>query len=489
MITNLNKSCSAVDDGSSTWTVTFDVTANLTTSGRGGKIYVSSGGNAGKEVFVSQNEPSEYLGDPVPASFVDLPAGVSRNTFTIQASASDLTVTTTDPTMITNLTPSRGAIAEDGSCIWTVTFDVTANPTNSTRTGLIYVRVGGNNKFIRVTQLVWSPPTDMHDGLANCYIIVPGSSVSIPVTRAITVGGMDASATATVETLWDDNAVINGSPTLSGSGDSRMITVRATSAKGNAVVALKDAAGTIRWSWHIWVTDSPRTANYTHNGYTFMDRNLGATEGGFSLASCGLLYQWGRKDPFPGWTNGTAGYAALRHFNGGSMTKNNILSSLLNPTTFDVTYGNGWTTTLWNTSANKKSIYDPCPDGWRVPARAAEDDPDSYLSPWSVDGWRMEGDWEGISQRDYRDSRLLTLPAGQYREWIHDKGQWAMPSPHARDKTIIYWCGYNIPDVNKFDTPYAGRMAYNYYSGYLDVDMLTKGTKDNRGFSVRCVKE
>jgi len=99
---------------------------------------------------------------------------------------------------------------------------------------------------------------------------------------------------------------------------------------GNAVVALHmGAAGTtadpVVWSWHVWVTDDPTTngASFGHTNDnnvplefvndaglgnptfipTFMDRNLGAVSskivGDKWQKAGGLMYQWGRKDPFP----------------------------------------------------------------------------------------------------------------------------------------------------------------------------------------------
>ena len=79
------------------------------------------------------------------------------------------------------------------------------------------------------------------------------------------------------------------------------ITFRATDRKGNAVIAAKDAAGNILWSWHIWLTDQPVEHVYKNNAGTVMDRNLGATSATpGDIGALGLLYQWGRKDPFLG---------------------------------------------------------------------------------------------------------------------------------------------------------------------------------------------
>jgi len=99
-------------------------------------------------------------------------------------------------------------------------------------------------------------------------------------------------------------------------------------AHGNAVVAAFDQNNNILWSWHLWLSDEPSVVDLgpTHSAadnydyeYSIMDRNLGATyhpsssefsSGALSgsdavknanaLASLGLYYQWGRKDPVQG---------------------------------------------------------------------------------------------------------------------------------------------------------------------------------------------
>lgn len=86
--------------------------------------------------------------------------------------------------------------------------------------------------------------------------------------------------------------------------------------EGNAVIAVfseADGGGDILWSWHIWVTAADLDAavqtytlydNFAAAGPTvLMDRNLGALKAGMwgtngDNLALGLLYQWGRKDPF-----------------------------------------------------------------------------------------------------------------------------------------------------------------------------------------------
>jgi hypothetical protein len=235
--------------------------------------------------------------------------------------------------------------------------------------------------------LIKTPPVDRWDtNLSNCYIVAPGGNVNIPITRACTIGGMDPStesATMTLETLWDDNDVISSTSVVSaGTGDARTFTVYATGKQGNAVVALKIGPA-IYWSWHIWVTTN--VGYVTTNGYNIMNRFLGATVSNSTTPSqnLGLCYQWGRKDPFPHQGSTDApGYRerekiSYRRVNNTDESDANVglalMESIRNPMTLlsyiNMTYYN-WlpknVNTLWNTSDNKKSVYDPCPAGWRV---------------------------------------------------------------------------------------------------------------------------
>jgi hypothetical protein len=79
--------------------------------------------------------------------------------------------------------------------------------------------------------------------------------------------------------------------------------------QGNAVIGVFDSNGNILWSWHIWIVASGlETIDYSlgTNTVSLMDRNLGALfvgqpqSGADALASYGLYYQWGRKDPSMG---------------------------------------------------------------------------------------------------------------------------------------------------------------------------------------------
>ena len=61
--------------------------------------------------------------------------------------------------------------------------------------------------------------------------------------------------------------------------DKAYISVETENQSGNAVIAMK-VNGKIYWSWHIWCTDydpNLEEGQQEFNGYTWMDRNLGAT--------------------------------------------------------------------------------------------------------------------------------------------------------------------------------------------------------------------
>ena len=153
--------------------------------------------------------------------------------------------------------------------------------------------------------------------------------------------------------------------------------------EGNVVIAANDANGNILWSWHIWMTDQPEGQEYYDNAGTMMDRNLGATSTTpGDVGALGLLYQWGRKDPFLGSSSISSNIEAKSTVIWPYSVKSDpqygtIEYAVANPTTIIVYNSNNYdwyftgdnTTdnTRWTESSRPKSIYDPCPSGWRVP--------------------------------------------------------------------------------------------------------------------------
>jgi hypothetical protein len=352
-------------------------------------------------------------------------------------------------------------------------------------------------------------PTSTVDGMTNCYMVKPNGKVVFRVSRAYTYNGSAFTNTLRVggthtggfvaKVIWQDPGDLIESPTstasaISGSGNTAIVTVKAKNNKsGNALVGIYKSTDTATpvWSYHIWVTsyagDNPIEMV---NGHRFMDRNLGATANDLSAAACGLLYQWGRKDPFPGSVTGSACWNITRSFTGlgdaspTSKTTNveAIVDAIRKPTTFfrDVSVGD-WLpaldNTLWRASGGEKTIYDPCPAGWRVPVHVnnssgVENSPwmeydDRHYNRYNVSrSWgRSSGGWtftrNGISTR---------YPAAGKR--LYDNG-----TARLGDSYGYYWSASLFKECAEILC--------------FDIRSINSNDWDNRayGFSVRCVRE
>ena len=196
---------------------------------------------------------------------------------------------------------------------------------------------------------------------------------------------------------------------------------------GNAIIAVRNASNEILWSWHIWVTErdlsSVEVTNFQNKTYKFLPVNLGwcgfgnewyaprevktrlKQAGGktaeLTFQSNGEVldndydlkngnnpyYQWGRKDPMlPGNGLGdkdktcftTDTQYAFQHT---GLNTADIKEYIRNPHKFntkremDGQYYNLWSTDNERTDANDelviKSVYDPCPVGYSLPASNA----------------------------------------------------------------------------------------------------------------------
>jgi len=294
----------------------------------------------------------------------------------------------------------------------TVTVTVSLN-TGAARTGTVtFTGADGVKATFDIVQQM---------GEANSYIVAPGGSVEVPISRANADGTTrinDADA-VTAEFLWGDNAgqgaagIVN-TLAVEGTGADRCIRVTAGSTEGNAVIAV-EVGGVVKWSWHIWVTSfdpvatgqtyvgSEWTGNGQYVGKKIMDRNLGALSATPTTANTktmGLMYQWGRKDPFPGhfqnWTDDTT-EPTINYGGTATITKvavttdNNLEMSIANPMTiyYNATSGDWYASNvanvnsnLWGDTGHPKTVYDPCPAGWKVPARTVYNDfADNTVTP------------------------------------------------------------------------------------------------------------
>lgn len=320
-------------------------------------------------------------------------------------------------------------------------------------------------------------------GTANCYLItapgyykfkanVKGNGV-VP-SQLESVAGQTAIAPKSALVLWyntlqtsnnwvDDSPVYVSSVSLDSDGYIRFYTP-SVFVPGNVVIAAFAEEGvtydnitadenkcinnaTLLWSWTIWAADgyNPEVATITAGGKQFMNRLLGATISGMGttgdyipVGAVGNYYQWGRKDPFPAFSDytvtiptqytnilfGTPTYTPIKALkidgqsskmnldgqmfgyrtkesgsldsdNAWNLMKRDDISSdkstknkvyveyaTVHPYKCITNNGNtfgGWRTwlngddqsykSLWGESDLKKTLFDPCPAGWRVPSK------------------------------------------------------------------------------------------------------------------------
>jgi len=245
-------------------------------------------------------------------------------------------------------------------------------------------------------------------GTSNCYLIAEAGSYVFDATvrgNGAASEGLEAPAAiapARAELVWQTAPDMIGSVALTDG----QVAFTAADIPGNALIAVKDGSGEILWSWHIWFPEVEVNALTTAAGYEAMNLNLGAMNDRVAdVGSYGMLYQWGRKDPFPAaptltGTTETVGAplydaagksVAIDHSSWSNTESNTLAYAIAHPTVCISNYAQyavsrDWlradmsNDALWgnpsgsekneeNEFVNKgtKSYYDPCPTGWRVP--------------------------------------------------------------------------------------------------------------------------
>lgn len=237
-------------------------------------------------------------------------------------------------------------------------------------------------------------PIDLTAQPSNCYVVEPGKSYKFRINikgeeTAVVPAGMTLSKTNTVTNmalLWQDQPGLVAS--LNYIDPATAVVCFKQGTQGNAVIMAQNN-GVTQWSWHFWVLQGGAGSLnwYTTNGIPAMDRNLGAlvasrTDPG-SVDYRGLIYEWGRKDPFPGaGSTNTNVRKTVYNSSGAVFITNRVISPVPLSTTTEhpdwYVYTNDFSGNvnnwlipanddLWGYTSNAKTIFDPCPSGWRVP--------------------------------------------------------------------------------------------------------------------------
>ncbi|MBO4455913.1 MAG: hypothetical protein J5759_05640 [Bacteroidales bacterium] len=310
---------------------------------------------------------------------------------------------------------------------------------------------------------------------ANCYIITEPGSYKIPVVKGNTheSAGNRAKTKLLWETYNNDQEVVKNSviAAVDYDDDDNFVYFKTpdTLQPGNALIAAVDEDDVILWSWHIWIPNTTIHDIADGNFYNkeLMDRHLGALEAVPDAATAptpamyGLYYQWGRKDPMFTKDTSKGGITATANItfvgNSDAGTRVSTEESIKTPTTFYYS-GEGGTynwnseeiTDLWDKDGVDKTIYDPCPAGYRVPKY------DDNLAMWKYNvatGWTSDKDngWFKYGEN--------TFPYAGYAS--------SSSLSYAKIRTVIWSAKYNSVErgycayIRSDKSP-----IYNYYSYY-----------------------
>lgn len=239
----------------------------------------------------------------------------------------------------------------------------------------------------------------------------------------ITQSNSGANAPDNAKVVWADESGLVTNLGLTGSGTNAFVKfeVPASAIKnGNAVIAVTKG-GTVVWSWHLWfapqdVLGTTAVTNFQNKPYNFTNETLGwkyTVWSGSSyatprfvkvkveqtVANSGVkqtavititqnngnvrqgystLYQFGRKDAFPGTDTTPDGSFSVEQSSGYSLQ-----NTIQHPDIFygwssgyyNVNFTNIWsadnTSEGYNDNPVVKTVYDPCPAGFKMPASNA----------------------------------------------------------------------------------------------------------------------
>ncbi len=280
----------------------------------------------------------------------------------------------------------------------------------------------------------------------------------------------------------------------------------------NALIGVYNSNDSLVWSYHIWglgdyangvLTEEWVVGRTGQSTYNFMDRNLGAYSNLPGSASFGLLYQWGRKDPFIGAyrENNERDYRQVRkqytrHYqqpNGKTYVWSNYDDSqfadsyegeaaldqftVRNPTTIleygllsDIHEGDQahglWGTTSYeydNSETGNKTMYDPCPPGFRVPSLNALTIYDGTYDMWT-------GTTAGNVQHSAYTARYVPIGEGDsYRSTAQYTASFHSDAP-------FYGFWFDYSGAAGFANTYASTTTDGYGVTYYSETSLANGT-------------
>ena len=313
--------------------------------------------------------------------------------------------------------------------------------------------------------------------ILNPFINHAGNGITDPY-----IANNNGCTPAKAELVWQDamNLVTDIEYNAGSNGGNISFKVdRSSIRQGNAVIAIKDASDAILWSWHVWVTDEDindviEITNHQNVKYNFMPVNLGQCDGNtitYAERSCKVkftagdqskeitikqlanviatgdnhpYYEWGRKDPFypsNGMDNTTKTWydkegipstdnpAKANLSTGAACIKNYILKpNVMHATnTADKLFLNLWSAnnssvSFSDPSVTIKTIYDPCPVGFRLPVSNCfsgfTTTGESVESTSEINGFYDDNRIGWCLYTDATRSRTIFFPSTGWRNYV-----------------------------------------------------------------------
>ena len=313
--------------------------------------------------------------------------------------------------------------------------------------------------------------------ILNPFINHAGNGITDPY-----IANNNGCTPAKAELVWQDamNLVTDIEYNAGSNGGNISFKVdRSSIRQGNAVIAIKDASDAILWSWHVWVTDEDinnviEITNHQNVKYNFMPVNLGQCDGNtitYEERSCKVkfiagdqskeitikqlanviatgdnhpYYEWGRKDPFypsNGMDNTTKTWydkegipstdnpAKANLSTGAACIKNYILKpNVMHATnTADKLFLNLWSAnnssvSFSDLSVTIKTIYDPCPVGFRLPVSYCfsgfTTTGESVESTSEINGFYDDNRIGWCLYTDATRSRTIFFPSTGWRNYV-----------------------------------------------------------------------
>ena len=306
---------------------------------------------------------------------------------------------------------------------------------------------------------------------------------------------------------------------------------------GNGVIAGysgENGTGDILWSWHVWVTDyapssigsetvleeNRRKLVYKQGSNTrlpMMDRNLGAVAGYDTVPNKelerskanGLMYQWGRKDPYrSSYTNSVIPDipvsetiespmdGLLSCYRGDGITFAMISFDYSTRVSYQTAYQKPEVmykpgkSDLWSSNRDSTYIYswgmggdkgahDPCPSGWRV---CAKEDFYPLYSAWGSGSLNLVGDKNGVNAGGYLIS---------YDDTNRSRGSYyRLPG---------YWMGNSFGQIGQFGYYWTRDIKGTDLDGHGGYPLRLKSNKtawemtvggyEKEALLIRCIQE